>query len=266
MTGSQWLTWDEAAALVGCPVSTIDSHKRQGRIRSRGNRVRSLERASVEEFAQWWNARQDARRQRRERPRAHGWAPPEPQGWLSSAAAGEVMGLSGSHVGYLVNNQRLPGTRRNGRLWVRARDANAYAAEESRWISMEAAAAVVGVSASTINKAAAKGDIEQRRAAKRVPSLNRSSVEQYAQRHRLEVAQRDKEAARKRASVGPPDDGQVWFGAATTAAVLGLSTGRIGQLARQGRLPYTQRGARRWFSRTHIEQIAAARAFEARRR
>ena len=265
MTTSEWLTWNEAAELVGCPIATIDWHKRQGRIKSRGRRAGSLERASVEEFAEWWHARQQARATSHERPHTSRREPPEPAGWLSSVAAAEVAGVSPTHLAYLVKNERLSATMRGGRLWVRESDARAYAVEAARWITMQTAASIVGLSASTIWELARSGVIEKRSAATRVPSLARASVEEYAARHRQAVARRrQKEAQHTPVATGPPEDGQVWLDVTTTALVLGLSAGRVRQLAQRGSLPFTEHGSRRWFVRSHVEQVAAARAFATR--
>lgn len=50
------MTWDEAAALTRCPRATLYEHWLKGRIRHRGTRVwgGSLERASVEQLADWY--------------------------------------------------------------------------------------------------------------------------------------------------------------------------------------------------------------------
>jgi hypothetical protein len=48
------------------------------------------------------------------------------------------------------------------------------------------------------------------------------------------------------------------------ALLLDITRTRVGRLARIGRLPGTVRGGRRWFPRSHVEQVAAARAFAQR--
>ena len=62
MTQDDWLSWPDAAELVGGPVSTIEWYTRQGRIEHRAARGQrpSLKRESVEEFAVWWAERQAA--------------------------------------------------------------------------------------------------------------------------------------------------------------------------------------------------------------
>jgi hypothetical protein len=257
VTTLEWLTWDEAAALVGCPVATIDWHKRQGRIRSRGRRARSLERASVEDFAVWWHAREAMRAERRSR-RSTSHLRRELNGWVSTRDAADRLGVSMAAVIHRVDHGRLLGTRHGGRLWIRAEDLEAHAVEEARWISITEAAIIIGCSASRVGELVRTGLIEQRKAATRMPSIDRRSAEAYAEVWRAQVERWCLQ--REQRSSGPPKDGQVWFGTTTTALVLGISTARVRQLARADRLPYTQRGARRWFSRTHVEQIAAARS------
>lgn len=48
---TEWMTWPQAAQFVGCPVSTIETYVRAGRIHRRADRRQpSLKRESVEEF------------------------------------------------------------------------------------------------------------------------------------------------------------------------------------------------------------------------
>lgn len=261
VTDSEWLTWNEAAELVGCPVATIDWHKRQGRIVSRGRRARSLQRTSVEEFGTWWTKREKDRVMRRAARRPPAIAgPPERQDRLSTAEAATVLDLSTTHVCYLVRRGDLPATKRGARVWICEDDVDALLEERQRWISSSAAAAIIGVSSSTVTAHARAGLIEQRPGAGRTASLSRASVERYAEQRRAELEQRARDRAIKHTQTGPPDDGQVWFDTTTTALVLGVSTTRLRQLALRGRLPFTEHGARRWFARHHVEQRAAARA------
>jgi len=94
-----------------------------------------------------------------------------------------------------------------------------------------------------------------------VPSLERASVEAWGEaRREAQLATERKLAEQAARSIRPPDDGDVWLPSTTVALVLGISKTRVDQLARAERLPYTRRGVRRWFRRSHVEQIAAARA------
>jgi hypothetical protein len=85
----EWVTWPKAAAMVGCPIPTIDWYTQVGRIEKgtfRGRRP-TLKRTSVVEFASWRRDRQ-ADRQRRHRQRLEAKAagipspsrPPRPDG------------------------------------------------------------------------------------------------------------------------------------------------------------------------------------------
>jgi hypothetical protein len=243
-------------------VSTIDWHKRQGRIKSRGRRAASLERASVEEFAQWWNARQADRTLARQESAQRSRRPPDGEGWLPPRDAAEVLEISPVHVGYLVKHGRLPGTVHNGRVWVRDTDARAYKLEESRWISSVTASVIIGLSPSKVGDLARAGFIERRPNVGRAASLDRSSVERYAEEYRASLEEKRRNQPPEREPAQPPDDGRVWLDTETTAVVLGISGTRVRQLARRDRLPFTERGGRRWFLREHVEQVAAKRAID----
>ena len=92
-TDPAWLSWPEAAELVGVPVSTIDWYTRQGRIEhwpAKGQRP-SLKRESVEEFAAWWAERQAAKQCKLDAAerRSRSWLePPESTGWVDTQEAG----------------------------------------------------------------------------------------------------------------------------------------------------------------------------------
>src|SRR6476661_2213733 len=71
MPVDEWVSWDQAAEIVGCPVPTIDWHTRTGRIKTRphqGNRP-TVDAASLEGFREWWQAREREREERRSQPR-----------------------------------------------------------------------------------------------------------------------------------------------------------------------------------------------------
>src|SRR4051794_26720338 len=125
---AEWVTWPQAAEMVGCPIPTIDWYTRLGRIQKRpfqGRRA-TLNRASVEEFAIWWRDRQDARmlkaRQRAEAKarRTRGPRPPAPTGWVSAQDAASVLGVSGGQVLWLVRRGHVEGERTGRRWWVTA--------------------------------------------------------------------------------------------------------------------------------------------------
>lgn len=185
---SDWLTWPQAAELVGCPVSTIETHVRTGRIDSRGrqggHRGGSLRRSSVEEFAVWWTA-EVARRQKihvdRDQLRAARDArrirPPEPDGWIQATEAAEILGHPQSaHVIYLAQQGKFEGRKVSTRWWVRRTEVEAYAADRDQWVSWLKAAEIIGCSHETVRRAVAAGRIEKRDVHRTQASLSRASV------------------------------------------------------------------------------------------
>lgn len=274
MSSDSWLTWPEAAELVGCPVPTIDWHTRTGRIRHRphaGSRP-SLERASVEEFAAWWREREAAKLARREartlssrrqRERAANLGIPDGQllnaadaGWMTSTSAAEVLGVSGSTVLRMVRADHLVAEKVEQRWLIRAEEVRALAEERSQWVSMAQAAEIAGCAETTIQAAVKRGEIEQRVAHRTTPSLSRRSVEQWREAR----VQRKLVREQRRRPSAPPDDGNVWLDSRTAGLVLGIGASRVRQLAESERLPGVRRAGRWWFRRDHVEQVAAARA------
>lgn len=134
---------------------------------------------------------------------------------------------------------------------------------DPEWVTHAEAAAIVGCGLSTIDRHQRAGDIERRHVADRkLPSLNRASVEAFAERwQREQTAARERAAARRGPKGGPPDDGDVWLDSTTASLVVGVSTQYLGRLALQGRLPAAlDQGMRKWwFRRSHIEDYAAER-------
>lgn len=278
MPSDSWLSWPQAAGLVGCPVPTIEWYARTGRIRRRpqaGSRP-SLERESVEEFGIWWRERELAKRARREArtrssrrqtERAEQLGIPEGRlanagdaGWMTSNSAAEALGVSTSTVLRMVRADELVGEKIGQRWLIRAERVQALADERSQWVSMAQAAAVVGCAETTIQMAVKRGEIEQRVAHRTTPSLSRRSVEEYREAR----AKRALERAQRRKPSGPPDDDHVWLDSRTAGLVLGIGASRVRQLAEGERLPGVRRPGRWWFRRDHVEQCAAARAFVGR--
>lgn len=66
-TEAEWLTWPQAAVIVGCSVAAVDYHKRTGRIRHRTGQQPSLDATSMQEFAVWWRDH-DARKRDAPKP------------------------------------------------------------------------------------------------------------------------------------------------------------------------------------------------------
>lgn len=278
---AKWMTWPEAAALVGCPVPTIDWWKRQGRIAYRphqGPRP-SLRRDSVEEFAVWYNKREERRAERRKRaPRPSRQIKPDPTEtsvlWghdrapLTTQEAADRLGMTAAHVGYLCRTGVLRSVRPSKRLWVDPVSVDDYRRDDTGWVTIADAATIIGCSTTTVVQAARNGFIQRHPATKRGhPSLSATSVQDFAARWRVQKAKQEAlrlaeaQAAAQANRAGPPPDGQVWFDAATVAAILGISAGRVQQLAVADRIPHTWHNRRRWFLRSHVEQVAAARVW-----
>lgn len=203
---SEWLTWPQAADLVGCSIPTVETYVRTGRIESRrgqqgGHRGGSLRRTSVEAFAVWWReetARRDethrVRDQRKAAKDARRIRPPEPEGWIQATEAAELLGHPQSaHVIYLAQQGKFEARKVSTRWWVRRADVEAYAAERDQWVSWLKAAEIIGCSHETIRRAVAAGQIEKRDVHRTQASLSRASVLAFAETWRT-----------TRVSEGPP--------------------------------------------------------------
>jgi excisionase family DNA binding protein len=100
------------------------------------------------------------------------------------------------------------------------------------------------------------------------PSLRRTSVEAWAATWAEQEERRREEGARRQTLSRPSDpsqDGHVWLSRTETAKVLGVSPSRVSELTGADKIPATRAGHRHRYRRDHVEQLAAARAFTARR-
>lgn len=189
--------------------------------------------------------------------------------WLTAAEAAAILGVTAGHLTWLVQQGHLSAGGDSRRRLYERESVERRADEMARWISYAEASRIAECNPGTIAAAVRSGLIEQRpQRHRREASLSRESVEQWAVARRRRLAVEAEQRATRRAEglerLGPPDDGQVWFDTATTAAILGISRSRVGQLVRAGRIPYVRRGGRVWIKREDAEQAAAARAFRAR--
>jgi excisionase family DNA binding protein len=90
-----------------------------------------LNRASVEEFATWWQARQaeGSRRQQAKWEARKSLAPPDDgHVWLSAETTACVLGFSRQYLCRLAVQGRIPAVRRGRRWWFRRVDVEIYAA------------------------------------------------------------------------------------------------------------------------------------------
>lgn len=164
---------------------------------------------------------------------------------------------------------RLSAQRHGGLWWFDPVDVTALRDERTTWISWAAASELVGCRISAVIRAVQDGAIETRGGGRsRRPSLRRSSVEAWGTTWAAQEERRREEAARRQARLrrsNPPGDGHVWLSRTETALVLGVSGNQVSRLTRSGKVPATRAGHRHWYRRDHVEQLAAARAFAARR-
>lgn len=255
---SVWVSWAQAARIVGCPISTIDWNTRAGRITKRpwaGTRP-TLDRESVESFARARAERQQAREHRRERSDTS--TPPDPTGWTDAEQTAHIIGISAASVLRLARENSLPGVKIRRHWWFREQDVRDLAEERSRWVSYLDAATTAGCSTTTITAAIRDGRIERRTVAYRgMPSLSRASVAAFSLE--WQTRQQARRERRQPATSGPPANGDNWLDTGAAAKLLGISRSRVSALARADRLPHTRRGRRSWFLLTHIESIASAR-------
>jgi len=134
-----WLSYHGAAQLVGCTQPTIAHHVATGQIAQRkvARQLPSLRRDSVEAFASWWADRQRQRQEKREH-RADPindasqlrW-PDEIDVWLSTTEVAIMFGITTAAVRQAAAKDRLPVTRKDGRLWFRRTHIEQIAAARS---------------------------------------------------------------------------------------------------------------------------------------
>lgn len=95
------------------------------------------------------------------------------------------------------------------------------------------------------------------------PLTRTLSVEAFKLEWDAKLARREsakQEARSTPAELGPPEDGEVWVTTRAVAALLGVSTSWVRDLARSGRLPhYAAPDGRRYFRRDHMEHVVAIR-------
>ena len=191
---SEWVSWAEAARLLGLPVHRVEWWKRQGRIEHRTeDKMRpTLRRSSVEEFGRWLHTRHDDRRARREAKFSATRAarrPPQPVGYVTTAEATVTTGLSSKAV---LRRAKPLGALRIGRSWwipsdavdqiLRQLRAEKMQAEidAKKWVSLRDAATIIGCDDSTVLRYVKQGAIKRRSAPHNRPSLSRRSVEGFA--------------------------------------------------------------------------------------
>lgn len=122
---SEWVSWAEAAQIIGCPVHVVEWWKRQGRIEHRAEDKRrpTLRRSSVEEFAAWYRPREKRSEQRRiqhaaevlRRQELRTSADADELAWLTYEEAALLIGCDPSTVWRMVKTGKLVSRGRVGR-------------------------------------------------------------------------------------------------------------------------------------------------------
>lgn len=131
---TKWITQAQAAEIVGCARQSIDRYVQAGHIARRyplGRKTPTLDRASVEEFANWWKVHELEKQQRRQSGTRPPAGPPDDGDvWLDSVTASLVVGISPQYLGRLALAERLPAERdrRTKKWWFRRRDVEQFAA------------------------------------------------------------------------------------------------------------------------------------------
>jgi excisionase family DNA binding protein len=118
---AEWVTYAQAAELLGCHVSNVAKLVAKGQLQSRGYvRDGSLDRADVEALAER-RAReretQAARPPRRYQRVDH--RPAAEHEWLSIREVAALLGVTGPAVMGRIHRERLPAVQNGGRWWVR---------------------------------------------------------------------------------------------------------------------------------------------------
>lgn len=134
---------------------------------------------------------------------------------------------------------------------------------DDQWVSYSEAAEILGCSPTTAAKLVREGQLEHRPGPRRYPSVSRVSTHQLAHdRHAAAANRASRPAARTRS--GPPDDGDAWLSAATSAVLLGISSRAVRLRGTAGTMPATRVDRKWWFRRQHVENLAARDAEQRR--
>ncbi len=125
----EWVSWVEAARIVGCSASQIRTAVGKGELTQRqGPSARpSLERASVEAYRDR-RANEPTAVRNLTPPPSPSSAPDDGEVWLSTAVVAIMLRTQAGDVSRLVRLGRLPGVKRGARVWVRRDHAEAAAA------------------------------------------------------------------------------------------------------------------------------------------
>src|SRR5680860_101753 len=110
-------------------------------------------------------------------------------GWLTAIEAAPILVVTPGQVAWLAKRGLVVGEKTGDRHWrIDDSSARARAAEESRWVSWQQAAAIVRCTETTIHQAARRGEFVRRQVNRRTSSLERQSVEEFGRRWRADQA------------------------------------------------------------------------------
>jgi excisionase family DNA binding protein len=115
-----WLTYQEAADILGTHVSNVAKLVRKGELASRGGRSGSLARAEVETLDQRRRAHKlelASRGPRRYQRVDH--RPDREHEWVNPREAAARLGVSTVTVRRRIDHETLPGTVHEGYYWMR---------------------------------------------------------------------------------------------------------------------------------------------------
>jgi excisionase family DNA binding protein len=118
---SNALTYEQAAAILGCHLSNSPKLIRKGELKSRG-RVRdgALDRTEVVALAKRRAAQREARASRPARKYQRvDHRPDQDHEWLSSGQVAALLGVTRMAVRKRIHRGTLPATGNGGRFWVR---------------------------------------------------------------------------------------------------------------------------------------------------
>lgn len=116
---TSWVTYAEAAEILGCHVSNVSKLVDKGQLSSTGQRGASFDRDGVEELARRRQARREMLEQRTRKYQRIDHRPDHEHEWLSPREVAELLGVTPQAVLRRIRTERLPGVEHGGRRWVR---------------------------------------------------------------------------------------------------------------------------------------------------
>ena len=116
----EWITYEQAAAILGCHFSNVAKLIRKGDLTSTGKRGASLNREQVEALAERRAAERAAKAARPPRKYQRvDHRPDHDHEWLSVRQVAELLGVTRPAVMGRIHRGKLPSVENGGRYWVR---------------------------------------------------------------------------------------------------------------------------------------------------